>query len=249
MPLGVNLNSLTKVLECAEDDDLCTLKATDDADVSNLTYEAKIIIAKSLDSDTLGIPDTDYDARVTMPFSEFSRIVRDLSLLGESVRIELSKEGVRFASDGEAANGNVLLKQTEAAREKYADLGKVKEDAEGQRRTLLLGTAAAETTPSSPSVVRTRGWLRDSLAGTGATRRRGIRGSKTYHHRTTSPPACLRNSATASASSAQWGKHPLPFIADKVRPKGTGAASVPRSRPGASNDPATHSRERSGDAF
>ena len=73
-----------------------------------------------IDSDKLGIPDTEYDARVTMPASEFSRICRDLTQLGESVRIEVSKEGVRFASDGDSANGSVLLKQTEAARRKYA---------------------------------------------------------------------------------------------------------------------------------
>jgi proliferating cell nuclear antigen len=79
-----------------------------------------------IDADQLGIPDTDYDARVTMPSSEFSRICRDLSQLGESVRIEVSKDGVRFASDGEAANGSVLLKQTEAARRKYKDYGKEK---------------------------------------------------------------------------------------------------------------------------
>ena len=41
IPLGVNLNSLTKVLKCAKDDDLCTLKASDDADILTLTYEAK----------------------------------------------------------------------------------------------------------------------------------------------------------------------------------------------------------------
>ena len=41
MPLGVNLNSLTKVLKCAKDDDICTIKATDDVDVLNLVYEAK----------------------------------------------------------------------------------------------------------------------------------------------------------------------------------------------------------------
>jgi proliferating cell nuclear antigen len=76
-----------------------------------------------IDSDTLGIPDTDYDARVTMSSTEFARIVRDLSLLGESVRIEVSKEGIRFASDGESANGNVLLKETDAARRKYKDYG------------------------------------------------------------------------------------------------------------------------------
>jgi len=68
-----------------------------------------------IDSDTLGIPDTEYDARVTMSSSEFTRIVRDLSQLGESVRIEVSKEGVRFASEGEAANGSVLLRQAEGA--------------------------------------------------------------------------------------------------------------------------------------
>ena len=41
MPLGVNLKSLTKVLKCAKDDDICTLKAADEADVLNLVYEAK----------------------------------------------------------------------------------------------------------------------------------------------------------------------------------------------------------------
>jgi len=40
MPLGVNLTSLTKVLKCAKDDDKVTLKASDDADTLNLTYEA-----------------------------------------------------------------------------------------------------------------------------------------------------------------------------------------------------------------
>ncbi|KAJ3551135.1 hypothetical protein NM688_g4899 [Phlebia brevispora] len=102
IPLGVNLNSLTKVLKCAKDDDQVTIRADDDADVLNLTYEARntdriaeyALKLMDIDSDTLGIPDTDYDARVTMPSSEFTRIVRDLSQLGESVRIEVSKEGV-----------------------------------------------------------------------------------------------------------------------------------------------------------
>lgn len=74
-------------------------------------YDMKLM---DIDSDTLGIPDTEYDARVTMPSAEFTRIVRDLSLLGESVRIEVSKEGVRFASDGEAANGSVLLRPSDS---------------------------------------------------------------------------------------------------------------------------------------
>ncbi|TFK82626.1 proliferating cell nuclear antigen [Polyporus arcularius HHB13444] len=133
IPLGVNLGSLTKVLKCAKDDDILTLKATDDADILSLTYEAKSTytdrIAEyemklmDIDADTLGIPDTEYDASVTLPSAEFSRIVRDLSLLGESVRIEVSKEGIRFVSDGEAANGNILLRQSAEAAPKKGSSG------------------------------------------------------------------------------------------------------------------------------
>lgn len=85
-------------------------------------YDMKLM---DIDSDQLGIPDTDYDAKVTMPASEFTRIVRDLSQLGESVRIEVSKEGIRFTSEGEAANGNVLLKHSEGK------IGKVQKDGSG----------------------------------------------------------------------------------------------------------------------
>ncbi|KAK2463305.1 hypothetical protein APHAL10511_004960 [Amanita phalloides] len=122
MPLGVNLSSLFKVLKCAKDDDICTLKALDDADTLNLIYEAKHsdrvaeydMKLMDIDTDSLGIPDTEYEARITMPSSEFGRIVRDLASLGESVRIDVSKEGVRFTCDGEAANANILLRQSDA---------------------------------------------------------------------------------------------------------------------------------------
>ena len=55
-----------------------------------------------IDSDTLGIPDTtEYDARlVTMPSSDFTHIVRDLSQLDECTY--RGQQGVRFASEGEA---------------------------------------------------------------------------------------------------------------------------------------------------
>lgn len=161
IPLGVNLTSLTKVLRCAKDDDICTLKAADEGDVLNLVYEAKSewsvlsffflfffgtevfeigsdriaeydMKLMDIDADTLNIPETEYDARVTMQSSEFSRIVKDLSQLGEAVRIEVSKEGVRFASDGEAANGSVLLRQTDGS---HIAGGTIKpEEAEGTQK-------------------------------------------------------------------------------------------------------------------
>ncbi|KAI0653075.1 proliferating cell nuclear antigen, N-terminal domain-containing protein [Cubamyces menziesii] len=137
IPLGVNVAALTKVVKCAKDDDITTLKAADDADVLTLTYEGKNSdrIAEyemklmDIDADTLGIPDTEYDASVTMPSAEFARIVRDLSNLGESVKIEVSKEGIRFVTDGESANGNILIKQSaEAPSKKKGSSSKRKDD-------------------------------------------------------------------------------------------------------------------------
>lgn len=65
-----------------------------------------------IDQEHLGIPDTQYDATITMSSAEFQRICRDLGALGESVKIEASKEGVRFSCEGEVGNGSVLLKQS-----------------------------------------------------------------------------------------------------------------------------------------
>ena len=65
-----------------------------------------------IDQEHLGIPDTQYDATITMSSAEFQRICRDLAALGESVKIEASKEGVRFSSEGEVGTGSVLLKQS-----------------------------------------------------------------------------------------------------------------------------------------
>jgi proliferating cell nuclear antigen len=156
MPLGVNvscisaannhrmhiadpqLTSLTKILKCAKDNDIVTLKAADEADNLGLVFESPSTstLAQSMqrcvsannaeedrvgeyemklmdiDQEHLGIPDTQYDATITMSSAEFQRICRDLAALGESVKIEASKEGVRFSSEGEVGSGSVLLKQT-----------------------------------------------------------------------------------------------------------------------------------------
>ena len=55
--------------------------------------------------------DTDHEATVKMPASEFQRIVRDMSTIGEAVNITVTKEGVKFSTTGELGSGNVHLKQ------------------------------------------------------------------------------------------------------------------------------------------
>jgi len=117
--LGVNLTSLTKVLRCAQNEDILTLKAEDTPDNLSLVfenaendriseYEIKLM---DIDQEHLGIPETEYAAAISMPSAEFQRICRDLIQLSESVSIEASKEGVKFSCSGDIGSGSVTLRQ------------------------------------------------------------------------------------------------------------------------------------------
>ncbi|KAK6501820.1 proliferating cell nuclear antigen [Arthrobotrys musiformis] len=116
--LGINLNSLMKVLRAAANEDLLTLKAEDQPDSLNLLFESSSqdriseydIKLMDIDQEHLGIPETEYAATITLPSAEFQRICRDLSLLSESVSIEANKDGVKFACSGDIGNGSVTLR-------------------------------------------------------------------------------------------------------------------------------------------
>ena len=90
--LGINLSSLTKVLRCAQNEDILTLKAEDAPDVVNMVFENAEsdrlseydIKLMDIDQEHLGIPETQYAANITMPSAEFQKICRDLIALSES---------------------------------------------------------------------------------------------------------------------------------------------------------------------
>lgn len=63
-----------------------------------------------IDSEHLGIPDTTYDAVVTMSSDRFKEIVTDLQVLSDAVTIEVNKDGIKFGNEGEVGRGNVTLK-------------------------------------------------------------------------------------------------------------------------------------------
>jgi len=121
--LGINLSNLSKILKSAENEDTIFLKADDDGDKLFLTfvspndrktaeYEMKLL---DLDTEQLGIPDTEYQSTVKMPANEFQKICRDLTILGDTVTISTTKSGVRFSVSGDLGTGNITLKPTENA--------------------------------------------------------------------------------------------------------------------------------------
>ncbi|KAH0876830.1 hypothetical protein HID58_064224 [Brassica napus] len=55
----------------------------------------------------LGIPDAEYHSIVRIPSSEFSRICKDLSTIGDTVVISVTKEGVKFSTAGDIGTANI----------------------------------------------------------------------------------------------------------------------------------------------
>jgi proliferating cell nuclear antigen len=120
LTLGVKLTNLAKVLKSVGNDDSITLKAEEDGDVVTMMFESDKkdrisdfeIKLMDIDAEHLGIPDTEYKCIVTMPATEFQRICRDLNLIGDSVTISVSKEGIKFSVSGDMGTGNIMLKPT-----------------------------------------------------------------------------------------------------------------------------------------
>jgi len=120
LSMGMNLDSMNKILKCASNEDIITVKAQDQADTVTFVFEAnnqeKVsdyeMKLMNLDQEHLGIPETDYACVIKMPSGEFARVVRDLAQFGESVVISCTKEGVKFSAAGDIGVGNIKLAQT-----------------------------------------------------------------------------------------------------------------------------------------
>lgn len=118
MSLGLNTPNLSKILKCAGNDDVVTLKSTEQSDTLTMVFESAKqdrisdfdMKLMEIESEHLGIPDTEYSCTVRLPSSEFQRIMRDLTVLGDTCTIACSKEGVRFSASGDLGTGNILLK-------------------------------------------------------------------------------------------------------------------------------------------
>lgn len=120
--LGLNTPNLSKILKCAGNDDIITLKSTEAAEILTMVFESSKqdrisdfdMKLMEIDSEHLGIPETEYSCTVRLPSAEFQRIMRDLSVLGDTCTISCTKEGVRFSSSGDLGTGNILLKHNPA---------------------------------------------------------------------------------------------------------------------------------------
>jgi len=139
MALGINLGSLSKILKCAGNDDKLTLCAEQNEDRLGLKFESSKKDRESsfdlklmqIEGDSLGIPETDYKAEITMSSVEFQRICRDLTILGETVTINVDKDEVSFSASGDIGKGDIKIRKgngVDSSSKKKKKTKKVKDE-------------------------------------------------------------------------------------------------------------------------
>lgn len=143
MSIGMAITSLTKVLRSANNNDILNMRKADNADSLHLMFEGVSsdrigefdLKLMDIDTEHLGIPDTEYDAVVKLSSNEFACICRDLSNVGESVKITITKEGVTFSTEGEIGDARMTLKQGSGSSARLDDDDEVDplDDEDGER--------------------------------------------------------------------------------------------------------------------
>lgn len=118
MVLGLDLESLGKILKQGNNEDYLTLIAEDNPDSLLIVFEDKkkdrisefSLKLMDIDSDVLTIDDMDNDCSITMPSADFSKIARDFKTMSESLQIIVTKESVKFKAEGQIGSGSVIFK-------------------------------------------------------------------------------------------------------------------------------------------
>merc|ERR1712130_79539 len=141
--LGIQFSALNKILKCMTSKDSLSIQANDDSDTVSFIFESPDqkrysnfeLKLNDIDQEQLGIPQTEYATTIKMPSSEFQRICRDLSAIGDTVTISAQKDGVKFSVNGDIGSGDMTIKgllNANNMKRKAAKKKKVKNEDETQ---------------------------------------------------------------------------------------------------------------------
>merc|ERR1711974_375631 len=121
--LGINVDSLAKILKMCGTSDSLKLRWQNDADTVSFQceggedriadFDLKLM---QIESEHMEIPEQQYKVVAKLPSAEFLKICRDLKEFGETMQVKATKDGITFSVHGEMGAGNVMLKPREAER-------------------------------------------------------------------------------------------------------------------------------------
>merc|ERR1712113_1016210 len=122
--LGMNVDSLGKILKMCGQSDALRLKWKNEADTVTFQcvggdqdriseFDLKLM---QIESEHMEIPEQQYKVIARLPSGEFQKICRDLKEFGETMQVKANKEGIAFSVQGDVGSGNVLLKPRESEK-------------------------------------------------------------------------------------------------------------------------------------
>merc|ERR550534_3374177 len=127
--LGINLEHLMKLLRCMHTKDSVELNYKENSNELDFIFKSPneervshfSLKLMEIDQEHLGIPNTDYQASVQMPSSEFMRICRDLASFGDTITIKVTKEEISFSVAGDMGNGTMSIRNSTATDEEQPE--------------------------------------------------------------------------------------------------------------------------------
>merc|ERR1712232_378534 len=115
--LGMNVESLSKILKMCSPNDSLKLQWQSGADTVSFQceggddriadFDLKLM---QIESEHMEIPEQQYKVVARLPSSEFQKICKDLKEFGETMQVSTSKEGIKFSVAGDVGSGSVMLK-------------------------------------------------------------------------------------------------------------------------------------------
>merc|ERR1712060_305839 len=124
--LGMNLIHLSKMLKCGGTEDSITIKAVDGEDKVTFLLESPSkdrtsnfeIKQSDIDTEHLKMEKEEDSADVKMSSTEFQRICRDLSSIGDSVVLTIGQGFIRFSTSGIMGLAHITLMQNQTNEKK-----------------------------------------------------------------------------------------------------------------------------------
>ena len=117
LSIGLNLPSLAKVLRCAGNEDVATLKVREGCDVVDVTFETQSqtrlaefeLKMMNVESESMAVPEPDPDAVVRMPAAQFQSICKDLTTIGDTVTLCVKADGLSLTTKGDIGSATVKV--------------------------------------------------------------------------------------------------------------------------------------------
>ncbi|XWS74052.1 hypothetical protein CRYUN_Cryun02cG0182500 [Craigia yunnanensis] len=111
--MGMNLNNMSKMLKCASNDDIITIKADDGSDTVTFMFESPT--QDKISDFEMKLMDivSEHLGCLQLSLQGFVKILLALVMLFDMVAVVISvtKEGVKFSTRGDIGTANIVLRQ------------------------------------------------------------------------------------------------------------------------------------------